>query len=83
MKTAKYIAEAESFSLNDLVQLFSELESNGCSLMIRSDAERQSNVFTCAIAVVGDPAKSVRRDAETLNDAVIFCLRDYLTNSKI
>lgn len=78
MKTIRSIVEIGTFSLKELTQIFSELATNGCSLMIRTDVARQTNIFTCAISVAGSPEKSVRRDAETLNDAVIFCLREYL-----
>ncbi len=79
MEIAKSIAEAGDFSLGELEKLFSELANNGCSLMIRSDVQRPGNVYTCAIALRENPERSVRRDAATLKEAVILCLRSYLS----
>jgi hypothetical protein len=78
MKTVEYTVQLGTLCLSDLEQIFSELANNGCSLMIRSDAARQSNLFTCAISVIENPERSVRRDAGTMTEAIMLCLRAYL-----
>jgi len=77
MNLTQDIINSGQFSITQIEQLFVELVENNYSMMIRSDTARSENLYTCAITSSIDEQKSARRDAPTINEAVVLCLTSY------
>ncbi len=79
MNLIEKIKKYKSVSSEQFIELFDYVADKGHVLILKSDGPRETKRFTCVISVPENPEKSLRRDADTLVDAVLLCISEYET----
>ncbi len=81
MKFIEEIIEKQNPSLEELINCFEKIKSNGEVAVIKFDGERESNEYTVFVSFPKDEREMIRADESDLKYALLKVLTKYLIES--
>jgi hypothetical protein len=72
---------SDAFLTPSLAEVFSKVLAAGSVILVKADGlrEKEDFQFTCVISEIGPAKKFIRKDADTLDGAVLAAFDVYMT----